>query len=85
MTTTVRTGSGSYTYEFVEGWEKLPPGYSWTDAAAVAVDSKDDVYVFNRGDHPMIVFDSDGRFLSSWGEDVFSRAHGLTIGPDDML
>ena len=33
----------------------------------------------------MIVFDSDGNFLSSWGEDVFSRAHGLTIGPDDML
>ena len=85
MVATVRTGSGRFTYEFVEGWEKLPPGYSWTDAAAVAVDSQDNVYVFNRGDHPMIVFDRDGNFLRSWGEGVFSRAHGLTLAPDGTL
>ncbi|MDP7620298.1 MAG: hypothetical protein QF652_08660, partial [Dehalococcoidia bacterium] len=24
-------------------------------------------------------------FLRSWGEDVFSRAHGLTLGPDGTL
>ena len=85
MGNTVRTGSGSFTYEFVDGFEKLPPGYSWTDAAAVAVDSQDNVYVFNRGDHPMIVFDRDGNFLRSWGEGIFSRAHGLTMGPDGTL
>ena len=85
MTDAVTLGSGRFRYEVVVEWEDLPPGYSWTDAAAVAVDSQDRVYVFNRGDHPMIVFDSDGNFLSSWGEGVFSRAHGLTIGPDDML
>ena len=33
----------------------------------------------------MIVFDRDGTFLRSWGEDLFERAHGLHIGPDDML
>ena len=55
-------------------WEKLPPGYSWTDVAAVAVDSKDRVYVFNRGDHPMIVFDSQGKSLDSWGEGVLHQA-----------
>ncbi|MDP7620230.1 MAG: hypothetical protein QF652_08320, partial [Dehalococcoidia bacterium] len=81
----VRVGSGRFTYDVVEGFEKLPSGYSWTDAAAVVVDSQDRVYVFNRGDHPMIVFDRDGNFLSSWGEGVFSRAHGVTAGPDDTL
>ena len=85
MANAVRVGSGRFTYDVVEGFEKLPPGYSWTDAAAVAVDSQDRVYVFNRGDHPMIVFDRDGNFLSSWGEGVFSRAHGVTAGPDDTL
>ena len=85
MISTVKLGSGRFTYQVDVGWEKLPPGYSWTDAAAVATDSKDRVYVFNRGDHPMIVFDSDGNFLSSWGEDVFTRAHGITQGPDDTL
>ena len=85
MVSTVKLGSARFTYEVAVDWEKLPPGYSWTDAAAVAVDSKDRVYVFNRGDHPMIVFDSDGNFLNSWGEGVFTRPHGLTLGPDDTL
>ena len=85
MASGVRLGSGRFTYEVVAGWEKLPQGISWTDAAAVAVDSKDRAYVFNRGDHPMIVLDRDGNFLGSWGEEVFVRAHGLTIGPDETL
>jgi len=70
----------------VEGWGDLPPGYSYRDGAAVCVDSKDNVYVFNRGAHPVIVFDRDGKFLRSWGEDVgFVNAHGAATGPDDML
>jgi DNA-binding beta-propeller fold protein YncE len=52
---------------------------------AVAVDSQDRVYVFNRGEHPMVVFDRDGRFLASWGEGLFTRAHGLHMAPDDTL
>ena len=85
MVSAVKLGTGPFTYEVAVDWETLPPGYSWSDAAAVAVDSRDRVYVFNRGDHPMIVFDSDGTFLDSWGEGLFSRAHGLTLGPDDTL
>ena len=85
MVSTVKLGSDRFTYEVAVDWEKLPPGYSWRDAAAMAVDSKDRVYVFNRGDHPMIVFDKDGNFLESWGEGLFTRAHGLTLGPDDTL
>ena len=49
MNSTVKLGNGKFVYEIVADWEKLPPGYSWTDAAAVAVDSHDRVYVFNRG------------------------------------
>jgi hypothetical protein len=78
-------GSGEYRYQVVEDWAKLPDGWSMPDAAAVAVDSRDQVYVFNRGEHCMIVFDRDGNFQRSWGEGVFSRAHGLHMGPDEML
>ena len=84
VVSTVKLGSGRFTYEVAVGWEKLPTGYSWTDGAAVAV-FEEKVYVFNRGNHPMIVFDSEGNFLSSWGEGVFSRPHGLTPGPDKTL
>lgn len=78
-------GSGQFRYEVIENWAKLPDGWIFKDVAAVAVDSKDRVYVFNRGEHPMIVFDRDGNFLRSWGEGVFNRAHGLHIGPDESL
>ena len=85
MASTVKLGEGTFSYQVEPNWETLPPGYSWREVAAVAVDSKDRVYAFNRGDHPMIVFDSDGNFLNSWGEGLFPRAHGLTLGPDDTL
>src|SRR5690348_18265300 len=78
-------GSGEHRYRVVENWAKLPDGWEFRDVAAVAVDSKDCVYVFNRGQHPMMVFDRDGNFLRSWGEGLFGRAHGLHIDSDDTL
>ena len=78
-------GSGEHRYRVVENWAKLPDGWEFRDVAAVAVDSKDHVYVFNRGQHPMMVFDRDGNFLRSWGEGLFGRAHGIDIDSDDTL
>jgi DNA-binding beta-propeller fold protein YncE len=75
-------GSGKYRYEVVENWAKLPEGWEFKDVGAVAVDSKDNVYIFNRGEHPMMVFDRDGKFLRSWGEGGFPRAHGIHIDND---
>ena len=81
----VAVGTAAFTYEVAEGWGKLPDGWSFKEAAAVGVDDNDNVYVFNRGEHPMIVFDREGNFLKSWGEGVFPRAHGVTMGPDDTI
>lgn len=72
-------------YTADDHWAKLPSGWSWTEVAAVAVDSRDRVYVFNRGEHPVIVFDRDGSFVTSWGEGLFARPHGITVGPDDSI
>jgi len=63
----------------------LPDTWSFVEATSVAVDGRDNVYVFNRGAHPVIVFDRDGTFLRAWGEGTFRRPHGVTIGPDDSL
>ena len=72
-------------FRVLEGWGKLPEGWRYVEAAGVAVDSRDNVYVFNRGEHPVIVFDREGNFLRSWGEGLVGRAHGITIGPDDEV
>ena len=78
-------GSGEHRYRVVENWAKLPDGWNLTDVGAVAVDSKDRIYVFNRGEHPMVVLNRDGSFIKSWGEGLFTRAHGLHIDADDNL
>ena len=81
----VELGSGDYIYEVAEGWGKLPDGWAFKEVAAVGVDANDNLYAFNRGEHPMIVFDKDGNFLRSWGEGIFPRAHGITMAPDDTI
>ena len=78
-------GSGDHRYRVVENFAKLPAGCDLTDVASVAVDSKDRIYVFNRGAHPMVVLDREGNFITSWGEGLFNRAHGLHIDADDNL
>ena len=74
-----------YLFEPIEAWEQLPADVVLGDVAGIAVDSKDRVYLFNRGEHPVVVLDRSGRFLTSWGHGVFSNAHGASIGPDDSL
>jgi hypothetical protein len=81
----VTLGSGEHRYRVVENWAKLPDGWNLTDVAAVGVDSKDRIYVFNRGEHPMVVLNRDGSFIKNWGEGLFKRAHGLHIDSDDNL
>src|SRR5262249_4040090 len=78
-------GTGEHRYRVVENWGKLPDGWQLRDVASVAVDSKDRIYCFNRCEHPMVVFDREGNFITSWGEGLFSRAHGLHIDADDNL
>ena len=78
-------GTGAFTYDVLDGWGQLPDGWSLTEVAAVGVDSSDNVFVFNRGAHPMVVFDRAGRFLRSWGEGVFSRPHGIQMLPDGTM
>ena len=77
-------GTGKYTYELMEGWGRLPEG--WTlGQTAIVTDSQDRVYLFNRSEHPLIVLDRDGNFLTSWGEGVLTAAHGMFMDADENL
>jgi DNA-binding beta-propeller fold protein YncE len=79
-------GDGALTFEYVDNWAQLPDGWSFVDVAGVAIDSKDNVYALNRSEHPVMVFDQDGKFLRSFGEGAFSkRTHGIHIAPDESV
>ncbi len=80
-------GTGDFTYEHLEEWHRLPDGVRLVETPGVAVNSADQVHALTRNtDHPVIVFDRDGTFLTSFGQGVFSaRTHGIMIGPDDSI
>jgi hypothetical protein len=77
-------GTDKYTYELVEDWVKLPKG--WTlGQTGIVTDARDRVYLFNRGEHPLIVLDRDGVFVTSWGEGILTSAHGMFIDERENL
>jgi hypothetical protein len=80
-----RLGAGEWTYEVDVNWAKIPDEITLGDCAAVGVDSKGNVYAFNRGEHPVAVFDNDGNLLRTWGEGLFTRPHGVHVAPDDTI
>ncbi len=83
----VTIGSGDFKYEALDSWPTLPGGARLQETPGVAVDSRDQVYVFSRNEeNPVMVFDTDGNYLRGFGKGIFSnRTHGIFIGPDDTV
>lgn len=81
-------GHDEYVYEELADWAQLPAGWDFREVVDVVVDAQDRVYVFNRGEHPLIILEQDGTFVGNWGEGLFTRPHGLTLvqdGQDEVL
>ncbi len=81
----VRVGQGAFCYGVEVGWGQLPRGWNLVEVAGVATDSAGNVFVFNRGQYPLVIFDRQGRFLRAWVDLSLTRPHGITIGPDDAV
>jgi sugar lactone lactonase YvrE len=93
MTETARQirGPAGRVFAEVEDWARLPAGWSFCDVPGIAVGPDDRVYLFTRGncprsaDHPIIVLESDGTFVRSFGEGSFTFAHAIAFGVDGLL
>jgi DNA-binding beta-propeller fold protein YncE len=79
-----KVGTGEYTYELIRDFLKLPNGEKFGLVSRVATDSQDRVYVFQRKDPPVVVFDHDGKYLGAWGSGEVTDPHGLKI-VDDLV
>lgn len=64
---------------------QMPAGWTLGNCSAVAANKKGEIFVFHRGEHPVLVFDSAGKFLRSWGDGVIEMAHGLRIDRDENV
>ncbi len=85
MSPPIVVGTPPFRYRVDETWAKFPCAGSAGEAVGVACDSKDRVYVFLRGPQPVQVFERDGTLITTWGDGVFTRPHGIFIGPDDTV
>jgi len=63
----------------------LPAGTTMGATASVAFDARGHLYVLTRGMRAFFEFDQDGRFVRSFGDGLFTRAHGLRIDRDGNL
>jgi DNA-binding beta-propeller fold protein YncE len=72
-------------YRPVAGWPKVPDDVKLGPVSGVATDSDDRVYVLHRGAKPVLVFDRDGKFLRSWGDDQLKTPHGLRIDKNGYI
>jgi len=75
---------GTPAYRPVRNFITLPEGVKLGAVSGVATDSRDNFYLFHRGDpaKPVLVFDKSGAFLRSFGDGLFISTHGLRIDPD---
>jgi hypothetical protein len=80
-------GQGKYTYEVDKQWGRREGGVAaFGVSQGVSGDSSDRVYVFVRSPRAeMLVFDREGRLLSSWGYGQFQHPHGVWISPKDEI
>src|SRR5260370_38214799 len=63
----------------VENWAQLPKGWNFGGVSGVDVDRNDNVWVSNRGPHPVIEFDKNGKFFQTWTKVPGKCTHGIKI------
>ena len=72
-------------YKPVDNWAKLPAGWNLGECSGVAVDKDDNVWVFNRGPHPVIEFSKSGEMLRAWTEVPVKSSHGIRVDADGNI
>jgi DNA-binding beta-propeller fold protein YncE len=79
-----QVGTGEYKYELIPDFFKSPDGEPFGLISRVAANSQDHIYVFQRRDPPVVVFDRGGKYLGAWGSGEVTDPHGLKIIGDTV-
>ncbi len=72
-------------YQRVADWPTLPASMKLGPVSSVAIDTAGRVYVLQRTQPPVVVFDGKGEFLRTWGEGFLKIPHGLRIDRNDNV
>ncbi len=72
-------------YKVAADWPQLPLGMNLGETSGVDTDSRGHVYVFNRGQQPIVELDPAGKFVRAWGEGMITSAHGLRVDRENNI
>src|SRR5437868_7527972 len=72
-TAMAQVGTGKYTYEVIRDFFKSPDGEPFGLISRVAADAQDRIYVFQRRNPPVVVFDRDGKRSEEHTSELQSR------------
>ena len=72
-------------YRAVPHGLQIPDGLEMGAPSSVVWTARNHLVVLNRGPHPLMEFDADGRFVRSWGEGQYVRAHGMRLDPEGNI
>jgi hypothetical protein len=72
-------GAGDHSYEVIHGWGELPDSIHYGFTHGVVCDSRHRIFIHNQSLDAVVIFDADGKFEKSWGEEFQKGAHGMWL------
>lgn len=64
---------------------QLPEGINFGPCSSVALNSKGNIFVFNRSRHALLEFSGEGKYIRLLAEGIFTNPHGLRIDAEDNI
>ena len=76
---TLGASAPALSYVVAEDFLNIPSEANFGEVAAVAVDGRQHLYVFNRGPRPLMEFDSAGHYVRELAQGLVSHAHSIRV------
>jgi DNA-binding beta-propeller fold protein YncE len=74
-------------FKVVDDFFQIPDTIWMAEAVGVALNAKGHIFILNRGNHPLLEFTPDGKFVRSLGEGspIFHAAHSVRFDAQDNM
>jgi DNA-binding beta-propeller fold protein YncE len=82
-----RPGPPQLEFHVVDDFFQIPDTIWMAEAVGVALNAKGHIFILNRGNHPLLEFTPDGKFVRSLGEGspIFHAAHSVRFDAEDNM
>lgn len=82
---TLGSAAPTLAYASIEDFVHIPPEANFGEVAAVTLDQREHLYVFNRGPRHLVEFDAAGRYVRQLAQGLITHPHGLRSDSEGYL